>query len=67
MSYNGPDRRKHEFPDELIELIAERAADRAFEKVYADLGRNVTKKILWVVGAGALGLFVWLAGNGHIK
>ncbi len=38
-----------------LERIAEAAADRALEKVYGDIGRSVTTRVFWIVGAMALG------------
>jgi hypothetical protein len=45
--------------DEMDE-IAERAAKRALELVYAEVGKSVLKKLFWYAGAAAIGLFVWL-------
>jgi|TARA_R110000796_G_scaffold69521_3_gene158488 hypothetical protein len=47
-----------------IEMLAEKAADRALEKVYADLGKSVAKKIFWFIGVAAIGVAIWLSGNG---
>ena len=33
-----------------IELIAQRAADKALEKVYAEVGKSLVKKFFWAVG-----------------
>ena len=49
-----------------IDTIAEKAADRALEKVYAEVGKNVTKKFLWIVGAAAIALAFWFTGNGGL-
>jgi hypothetical protein len=38
-----------------IDRIAERAADRALEKVYSDVGKSLVTKALWIIGAIALG------------
>jgi hypothetical protein len=38
-----------------IERIAERAADRALEKVYSQVGRSVVTRALWIAGLLALG------------
>lgn len=38
-----------------IDRIAERAADRALEKVYSEVGRSIVTRILWVLGAVGLG------------
>ena len=49
-----------------IDILAEKAADRALEKVYAEVGKNVTKKFLWIVGAAAISLAFWFAGTGGL-
>lgn len=38
-----------------IERIAEKAAERALEKVYSQVGKSFVTKILWICGAAALG------------
>jgi hypothetical protein len=50
--------------DEQIDAIAERAAERALEKVYTSIGKSVVSKFLWLVGSGALALAAWLNGKG---
>ena len=65
MAYNGPERRGP-LSDEQIELIAERAAEKALEKVYASVGKSVVHKILWMVGAAALAAAAYFKGVGKI-
>ena len=48
-----------------IDRIAEQPAKRALEKVYSEVGKSVRKKVSWLVGAVALGLAMWLIGNGN--
>ena len=38
-----------------IERIAEKAAERALEKVYSQVGRSIVTRFLWLVGALVLG------------
>jgi hypothetical protein len=38
-----------------IERIAEKAAERALEKVYSQVGKSVVTKALWIIGALGLG------------
>lgn len=52
--------------DSQIEAIAERAAEVALEKVYTEVGKSVVKKVMWFIGVGALGLFMWAGSSGHI-
>lgn len=59
---------QHNIPltDAQIEAIAERAAEVALNKVYADVGKSVLKKLAWLVGVVVIGLAMWLAGNGNL-
>lgn len=68
MDYQGPERRTSTvaLTEEQLNEIAERAADRALEKVYANIGKSVVHKILWVAGAAALALAAWMKGSGKL-
>ena len=46
-----------------IELIAERAANKAIEKVYAEIGQSLVRKALYLIGIGALAVMLWLSGK----
>lgn len=48
---------------EEMDSLVERAATRAIEKVYAEVGQNVLKKLAWLVGLVVIGLALWLAGK----
>jgi len=50
-----------------IEHIAERAAEKALEKVYQQIGKNVAHKILWFLGAAAVGLLMLFSGKDLIR
>ena len=50
-----------------MDLIAERAADKALEKVYADVGRNVLRKLAWLAGVAVISLAMWAAGKGALQ
>ena len=49
-----------------IDEIAEKAAERALEKVYAQVGQSILKKITWALGLAAIGLMMWLGGTGNL-
>lgn len=49
--------------DAEIDAIAERAAKKALQSVYAEVGRSVLKKIAWLAGVVVLGLAMWLIGK----
>lgn len=54
--------------NEQINAIAERAADKAVEKItqhiYNEIGRTVLQKSLWIIGACTLGIYAWLQSKG---
>ena len=56
--------------DSELEKIAERAAEKAIEKltnhVYQEVGRSVISKVVYIVGACSLGLYLWLKSKGVI-
>jgi len=57
--------------DEQIEMIAERAAEKAMKKLtedaYMSIGKGVVSKAFWIIGMVATALFFWLAQKGIIK
>ncbi len=50
--------------DARMEQIAEAAAQKALQLVYAELGKGLVKKVFWFVGLAALALLSWMAGRG---
>jgi len=52
--------------DAQIDEIAEKAAERAFQKIYQNVGKSVLTKLTWMVGAAVVGLFMWLGNNGSL-
>ena len=61
--YEGPERRAIAWlTEEQLEAIAERAAEKALEKVYAQVGKSVISKVLWVVGSGAIAAYAYFKG-----
>lgn len=68
MDYQGPERRTAtvSLTEDQLNEIAERAANRALEKVYATIGKSVVHKILWVLGAAALAAAAWMKGSGKL-
>jgi hypothetical protein len=40
--------------------------EQLLESIYADIGRSIVKKVLWILGAVAIAGFAWLAGKGHV-
>jgi hypothetical protein len=52
--------------DAQLELIAEKAAVKALEKVYTEVGKSVLKKAAWLAGVAVIGLVIWLGGQGSL-
>lgn len=63
--YDGPERRTaYPISPEQLEQIAERAAEKALERVYTQIGKSVVSKILWLIGAASLAAFAYMKGAG---
>ena len=69
-TYTGPERRANPLSDEQIEDIAEKAAEKAIEKltgdVYKAVGKSVIQKLVWIVGAITVGGYLYLKKVGVI-
>ena len=44
-----------------IDCIAEKAADRAIEKVYERIGKSVAQKVFWFIGVAVIGMLLMIA------
>ena len=67
--YTGPDRRSRpSLTDDQIEMIAQRAAELAVQKmttdIYANVGKSVVQKVFWMVGVIVTAVVL---GNASIK
>lgn len=53
-----------------LEKLAERAAEKAIEKltnhVYQEVGKSVVSKFVYIVGACSVGLYLWMKSKGVI-
>jgi hypothetical protein len=47
--------------------IAELAANKAYERFYSSVGESVVKKVLWILGAGALAAWYLMSQGGIPK
>lgn len=73
--YVGPERRRQVHLTEWqLDDIAERAAEKAVAKTvdkltrsaYENIGRGVVRKLFYIIGAGAVALYVWAQTHGWI-
>lgn len=49
-----------------MDLIATKAAEKALQKVYAEVGKGILNKLAWVLGTAAVALLMWMGGKGII-
>ena len=61
--YAEPERRRSSLSADDIEAIKKQILD----SVYADIGKSIVTKLLWIGGAVLTALFAWLSIKGHIK
>lgn len=71
-TYSGPDRRvESHLSDEQIDIIAEKAAERAVEKmtagVYKSIGKSVVDRFFWIVGALSLSAWLYAKNKGWVS
>lgn len=50
-----------------IDAIAEKAAKRALDHVYTEIGKSVVRKVVWLIGIVVLSAMLWLAGKNALK
>ena len=50
--------------EQIAELAADKAVEKALQKMYVEIGRGVLKKASYIVGVGIIALGVWLSGHG---
>lgn len=49
--------------DAQLDVIVERAVEKVFDRIYADVGRNVVKKLIWALGLIVTVICVWIVGK----
>ena len=64
MSWQGEERRHTTLTEDQMDAIAERAAEKAIQKVYEVVGKSIVHKFFWFVGAATLAILAWMAGKG---
>ena len=55
---------EHPLTEQQIEHIADKAAEKALQKIYAEVGQSVLKRAAWIAGVLILSLLMFLAGKG---
>ena len=52
--------------EQEIETLVERVTEKVVENFYTEIGKNVVKKFLWIVGIITIGLAAWMGLTGKI-
>lgn len=65
--YHGPERRRSRLSDEEFHDLAKEIKKLALGEIYADIGKGVVKRLLWLVGLGGSGAVAYLTMKGYIK
>lgn len=53
--------------EEEIDHIAQKAAEKALNLVYQEVGKSLVRKVAWALGLVLLGVLTWLGAKGMIK
>lgn len=68
--YSGPERRKMPLSDSQLEYIAERAAEKAVEKmthlIYQEVGKGIVSRFFYLTGALSVAAYLWLKSKGSV-
>lgn len=51
--------------ERVADLAAEKAVEKALQKMYVEIGRNVLKRAAAVIGIGIIALGLWLSNHGY--
>lgn len=65
--YTGIERRKSRLTDEEFHSLAREIKKLALDEIYADIGKGVVKRLLWLLGLGGSGAVAYLTMKGYIK
>lgn len=70
--FDQPHNRRAPFiSDEQMELIADKAAEKAVRKLtdnaYKSIGKSVTEKFFYIVGVLSLAVYFWAQSKGWVK
>jgi hypothetical protein len=66
--YKGAERRKvSRLSNEEFHELAKEVKKLALDEIYADIGKGVLKRLLWLFGLGGSGAVAYLTMKGYIK
>lgn len=61
------DRRYVRLTEDQLDYVIKVVKKQAMDEIYADIGKGVVKRILWLLGFGGAGLTAYLTYKGYIK
>lgn len=59
------ERRMETISEDDIEKIADRAVEKAMERLYLEVGKSILQKFIWLVGVGTVAMYMWIQGRGN--
>lgn len=62
--YEDDRRRSITLDEKDVDEFIDRAVNRAVDRFYAEVGKSVLKRVAWIVGACAVGIYVFLKHKG---
>jgi len=65
--YKGIERRKARLSDDEFHALAKEVKKLALDEIYANIGKGVVKRFLWLLGLGGSGAVAYLTMKGYIK
>lgn len=60
------ERRNIRLSEDQLDYIIKGVKKQAMDEIYADIGKGVVKRILWLLGFGGAGLTAYLTLKGYI-
>lgn len=61
------ERRLVRISEDQLDYIIKGVKKQAMDEIYADIGKGVVKRVLWMLGFGGAGFTAYLAAKGYIK
>lgn len=59
------ERRKVRLTEDQLDYLVKGLKKQIMDEIYADIGKGVVKRILWVLGIGGAALASWLTLKGY--
>jgi len=67
MNDERKDRRKIRLTEDELDYIIKGVKKQALDEIYAEIGKGLVKRLLWLFGAGGTGLMAYLSYKGYVR